>query len=99
MSTRKGQIVQDAIGGVSHSVDQNAHYRNWRKARASIDQGGSCVEVAASNGRIGVRDSKLAGRGPVLEFDVATWRRFATDLRAGRFDRVTAPADRQRAHG
>ncbi|SNS59351.1 protein of unknown function [Actinomadura meyerae] len=30
----------------------------WRKAHRSNDQGGSCVELAALTGAIGVRDSK-----------------------------------------
>ncbi|MFD0688815.1 DUF397 domain-containing protein [Actinomadura fibrosa] len=35
----------------------------WRKAARSNDQGGSCVEVAAFAGAVGLRDSKDPG-GP-----------------------------------
>jgi hypothetical protein len=61
------------------------HYTNWRKSSRSDD--GNCVEVArARDGTVGVRDSKDV-TGPVLEFDQATWRGFADDVRTGEFDR------------
>lgn len=47
---------------------------NWRKSTGS-DSGG-CVEVARVGEVIGVRDTKAAGRGPVLEFTRKEWSAF-----------------------
>jgi hypothetical protein len=47
---------------------------NWRKSSYSGNNGGQCVEVAAT-GRVLVRDSKNP-RGAVLEFAPETWRKF-----------------------
>ena len=55
----------------------------WRKSRHSGD-GNSCVEVAAAAAprpRVGVRDSKRHGRGPVLEFSVTAWQEFLTRIK------------------
>lgn len=65
---------------------QNPEFANWRKSTFSTNQGGSCVEVAGTAARIGVRDSKLDGRSPVLDFSRAEWANFASDVRDGRFD-------------
>lgn len=35
----------------------------WRKASRSNTQGGDCVELAALDGKIGVRDSKNPSQG------------------------------------
>ncbi len=56
----------------------------WRKSVHSDT--GACVEVAESAGRIGVRDSKALGRGPVLEFTEAEWRAFVAGARDGEFE-------------
>ena len=47
----------------------------WRKSSHSGNPNGSCVEVAVSRERVGVRDSKNAD-GPRLAFPPATWRDF-----------------------
>lgn len=59
----------------------NAH---WQKSVHS--DSGACVEVASSAGWIGVRDTKAAGRGPVLEFTEAEWRAFVAGVQDGQFD-------------
>lgn len=46
----------------------------WRKARRSANNG-ACVEVAPTNGRILIRDSKKPN-GPVLRYSADTWRMF-----------------------
>ncbi|GAB3435356.1 DUF397 domain-containing protein [Flindersiella endophytica] len=63
-------------------------WSGWRKARASGNQGGSCVEVARATNRttMGVRDSKDRG-GPVLAFEVDAWSRFVDGVRACEFGR------------
>jgi hypothetical protein len=55
----------------------------WRKSPHSGD--GNCVEVAVSEGTIGVRDSKNR-HGAVLEFDSAEWSAFTAGVRDGEFD-------------
>jgi hypothetical protein len=52
----------------------------WRKSSYS-DNGGECVEVGRSAGSVLVRDTKARGRGPVLGFAPAAWRRFAEQLK------------------
>ncbi|WP_433266359.1 DUF397 domain-containing protein [Actinosynnema sp. CS-041913] len=40
---------------------------NWRKSARSANNA-TCVEVGWSENRVGYRDSKQAGQGPVLVF-------------------------------
>lgn len=54
------------------------------KAGDSNDVG--CVEVAFHDGKIGVRDSKDGGRGPVLGFTQHEWECFLKGARKGEFD-------------
>ncbi|MFE3452346.1 DUF397 domain-containing protein [Nonomuraea sp. NPDC059194] len=49
--------------------------REWRKSRAS-GGGSNCVEVRLVDGCIQVRDTKDAGRGPVLSFTESEWAAF-----------------------
>ena len=53
----------------------------WRKARRSQGNG-DCVEIAAAEGDIAVRDSKDP-LGPVLAFGPEAWKRFAVQVKAG----------------
>ncbi|RAY11933.1 DUF397 domain-containing protein [Actinomadura craniellae] len=58
-------------------------YLRWRKARHS-DPNGACVEVArATDGAIGVRDSK-GDPALVLEFGRREWASFLGALKVGR---------------
>lgn len=55
----------------------------WRKSSWSA-YNGACVEVAGlPGGLIAVRDTKDAGRGPVLAFDAVAWRTFVVDIKNG----------------
>jgi len=56
----------------------------WFKADQSNDVG--CVEVAFHGGRIGVRDTKDQGSGPVLGFTEHEWACFLTGAKRGEFD-------------
>ncbi|MEV7005899.1 DUF397 domain-containing protein [Streptosporangium sp. NPDC051022] len=47
---------------------------------------GNCVEVAAEHGRVGVRDGKDHGDGPVLSFTLEEWRAFIAAAKNGEFD-------------
>ena len=56
----------------------------FRKADDSNDVG--CVEVAFHGGKIGVRDSKNHGTGPVLGFTEHEWECFIQGAKNGEFD-------------
>jgi hypothetical protein len=57
---------------------------HWFKARDSNDV--VCVEVAFHNGKVGVRDTKDKGAGPVLAFTQHEWECFLNGARKGEFD-------------
>ncbi|CAM2893900.1 DUF397 domain-containing protein [Streptomyces albus] len=48
---------------------------SWRKSSHSGPDGGNCVQVAQTPGRVHVRDSKEQ-RGPVLSVPSAQWAAF-----------------------
>lgn len=54
--------------------------RSWRKSSYSCDSA-NCVEVAAVDGRVLVRDSKLGNDSPVLTYSTAGWDHLITVLR------------------
>lgn len=60
----------------------------WRKAKASGDNGGQCVEVADLGDSIGVRDSKNPD-GPHLELSRSELADLLTAVKAGEFDHLT----------
>ncbi|WP_079404681.1 DUF397 domain-containing protein [Streptomyces sp. 3211] len=50
---------------------------SWRKSSYSNSESASCIEVSDDlPGIVPVRDTKLAGAGPVLVFGAATWVSF-----------------------
>jgi len=55
----------------------------WRKSGVSSD--GGCVEVAYSDGSIGVRDTKDSGTGPILAFNKREWAAFLEGTANGEF--------------
>ncbi|MFF0291374.1 DUF397 domain-containing protein [Streptomyces sp. NPDC005262] len=50
----------------------------WFKSRYSGSDGGDCVEGAAGNGAVYLRDSKVAGDGPVLRVGRGEWAAFVS---------------------
>jgi len=63
----------------------------WRKSSYSGGNGGQCAEVAATTGNqnrtagiCAIRDSKNP-RGPVLAFSPGQWRKFTSQVKAGKF--------------
>lgn len=49
---------------------------SWTKSTYSGDQGGECLELAATPTTIHIRDSKLNPTGPTLRISPATWTAF-----------------------
>ena len=76
--------TQDA--GDGHAEHEVAEFTQatWCKSSWSSFNG-NCVEVAElRGGRIGVRDTKDHGLGPVLLFDGDAWRSFTDSVKNGR---------------
>ncbi|MET7762641.1 DUF397 domain-containing protein [Streptomyces sp. NPDC005393] len=57
-------------------VADNVDGLRWFKSSYSGSDGGDCVEVAAGVDAVYVRDSKAAGRGPVLQVGQDEWAAF-----------------------
>ncbi|MBO2457281.1 DUF397 domain-containing protein [Actinomadura violacea] len=56
-------------------------FQSWRKSRHS-NPDGHCVEAGrATDGTIGVRDTKLHGTSPILEFTQDEWRALLGKIR------------------
>lgn len=56
-------------------------FHSWRKSRHS-EPNGHCVEAGrAPDGTVGVRDTKLHGTGPILEFRQDEWSAFLSKIR------------------
>ncbi len=65
------------------SYETHAPAEGWR--RASFCYSGECVEVAAQDGMILLRDSREP-HGSVLRYTADEWRAFVRGVRAGEFD-------------
>ncbi|PZH06985.1 DUF397 domain-containing protein [Streptomyces sp. NTH33] len=57
-------------------VSEHVGGLRWFKSNYSGSGGGDCVEVAAGLDAVYVRDSKAAGRGPVLRVGRGEWAAF-----------------------
>ena len=55
----------------------------WRKATYSSGNGGNCIEVAAADRTVAVRDSRDPD-GPRLTFGAHAWESFAAKLKTER---------------
>jgi hypothetical protein len=70
-----------------HGVTSTAvNQASWRKSSFS-NLNGSCVEISRLlPDRIGVRDTKDNGDGPVLVFTRSEWNAFMAGAKDGQFD-------------
>ncbi|KOV68251.1 toxin-antitoxin system, toxin component [Streptomyces sp. AS58] len=59
---------------------QQPNELSWFKSTYSGGDGGECVEVAANDSAVRVRDSKERGAGPQLAFTRGAWAGFVADL-------------------
>jgi len=57
-------------------VSESVNGLHWFKSSYSGSGGGNCVEVAAGLDAVYVRDSKVAGGGPVLRVGRGEWAAF-----------------------
>jgi hypothetical protein len=71
----------------SHGVTSaDVSRASWQKSRYST-YNGSCVEVGRIlPDRIGVRDTKDNGAGPILFFTGTEWSAFIAAAKSGQFD-------------
>ncbi len=76
--------LYNASRGATSAVVAGA---SWCKSSASTFNG-SCVEVARLGERIGLRDTKDHGNGPVLVFTNKEWDAFRSGVAAGEFDEI-----------
>ena len=60
----------------------------WQKSTLS-SYNGNCFEIARLlRDRVGVRDTKDKGSGPVLIFNQDEWSAFVAGVKAGEFDTI-----------
>lgn len=62
-------------------ADPDFSTAHWIKSERSADQG-QCVELAAVDGRFGVRDSKRGAHGSVLTFTPGALNGLLTGIKA-----------------
>jgi len=67
------------------TMETQKHPLVWRKSAASGN--GNCVEVAAADDLVAVRDSKNRN-GAVLYYTPAEWQAFLTGVKHGEFDHI-----------
>ena len=61
---------------------------SWRKSSFS-QMNGNCVEIGRlESNRIGIRDTKDSGAGPVLVFTGTEWDAFIDGAKEGQFDNI-----------
>jgi hypothetical protein len=71
--------------GVTQSQVSGA---SWQKSTLS-NMNGSCVEIGRLlPDRIGVRDTKDNGAGPILVFTESEWSAFISGAKTGQFDNI-----------
>jgi Domain of unknown function (DUF397) len=85
---------------VSFALSRKAYYRSrsvtpadvsrapWRKSAFS-QMNGNCVEIGRiAPNRVGIRDTKDSGIGPVLIFTGTEWDAFIAGAKEGQFDNI-----------
>jgi hypothetical protein len=70
------------------SIRFNFGQARWHKSSWS-QWNGNCVEISRLQpDRIGIRDTKDNGNGPVLVFTGAEWNAFLAGAKDGQFDNI-----------
>jgi len=73
----------DKLQNISPKDHENT---NWVKSSLST-YNGTCVEIAQlSSNRVGMRDTKDHGTGPILAFSQREWSAFLAGAKAGEFN-------------
>lgn len=78
-------LVDINVWQKSSRCGESSHCVEVQFRRASFCESGACVEAAAVQGMMLVRDSKDPN-GPVLRFDRDEWEAFVKGVKAGEFD-------------
>ena len=60
----------------------------WQKSTLSSYNGNCCEIARLLSDRVGVRDTKDKGSGPVLIFNQNEWSAFVAGVKAGEFDSI-----------
>lgn len=62
----------------------STEFTGWRKARASGDNGGGCVQVGYATDLVGIRDTTLGESSPIVTVTATTFSALQDAIRDGK---------------